>query len=339
MFRLLTRARPHFSNTFNLNNTTRSITTTTTKMSSSKILTVFGATGNQGGSVINAVLADPSLSKEYKIRAVTRDDTKPQARALADRGVEVVKADMSSLEAAAPAVKDAHTVFFVTNFWEHGSVDTEHAQGKAVTDASKAAGVKHIIFSSLINVTEATGGRLAKVKHFDAKHDNEKYILKSGVPATFVLPGFFMSNFIDMGMLRKNDDGSYGLAFPVDGDKAQIPMFDVVGDTGKFVKAALKETNPSGRHILGASEYITPNQLVNQFAEVTGKKATFSQVPAEVYQSFLPDAIAEELTENMLLLADVGYYAGEDLKPSLELLDEKPTTWKDFVTANKAKFA
>jgi uncharacterized protein YbjT (DUF2867 family) len=56
----------------------------------SKLLTVFGATGNQGRSVINTVLADPGLSKEFKIRGITRDVSKPDAKALADRGVEVV---------------------------------------------------------------------------------------------------------------------------------------------------------------------------------------------------------------------------------------------------------
>lgn len=57
----------------------------------SKIFTVFGATGNQGGSVIKAVLADPVLSKEYKLRGVTRDVSKPAAQALAAKGVEMVK--------------------------------------------------------------------------------------------------------------------------------------------------------------------------------------------------------------------------------------------------------
>jgi len=56
----------------------------------SKILTVFGATGNQGGSVIRAILADPVLSKEFKIRGITRDTSKPAAQALVSKGVEVV---------------------------------------------------------------------------------------------------------------------------------------------------------------------------------------------------------------------------------------------------------
>jgi uncharacterized protein YbjT (DUF2867 family) len=56
----------------------------------SKILTVFGATGNQGGSVVRAILNDPALSKEFKIRGITRDVSKPAAKALASKGVEVV---------------------------------------------------------------------------------------------------------------------------------------------------------------------------------------------------------------------------------------------------------
>lgn len=56
----------------------------------SKLITVFGATGNQGGSVIEAILADPQLSKEFKIRGITRDTTKKSAQDLAKRGVEVV---------------------------------------------------------------------------------------------------------------------------------------------------------------------------------------------------------------------------------------------------------
>lgn len=56
----------------------------------SKIITVFGATGNQGGSVITSILQDPILSKEFKIRGITRDTAKPTAQELAAKGVEVV---------------------------------------------------------------------------------------------------------------------------------------------------------------------------------------------------------------------------------------------------------
>jgi uncharacterized protein YbjT (DUF2867 family) len=57
----------------------------------SKILTIFGATGVQVGFVARAVLKHPKLSKEYKLRAVTRDTTRPAAKALEEQGIEVVQ--------------------------------------------------------------------------------------------------------------------------------------------------------------------------------------------------------------------------------------------------------
>lgn len=57
----------------------------------SKILTVFGASGNQGGSVVRTILADPALSKEFRVRAITRDESKSQIKEFAAKGVEIVK--------------------------------------------------------------------------------------------------------------------------------------------------------------------------------------------------------------------------------------------------------
>jgi hypothetical protein len=55
----------------------------------SKLITVFGATGNQGGSVVKHILADPILSKGFKVRGITRDVSKPAAKSLSDQGVEM----------------------------------------------------------------------------------------------------------------------------------------------------------------------------------------------------------------------------------------------------------
>jgi uncharacterized protein YbjT (DUF2867 family) len=62
----------------------------------SKTITVFGATGNQGGSVIKEILAHPELSKTYKIRGVTRDPSKPSSAALTKKGVEMVAVSIPS---------------------------------------------------------------------------------------------------------------------------------------------------------------------------------------------------------------------------------------------------
>ncbi|KAF4463980.1 nitrogen metabolic regulation nmr [Fusarium albosuccineum] len=303
----------------------------------SKILTVFGATGNQGGSVVRAILNDPALSKEFRIRGITRDVSKPAAKDLASKGVEVVSADMNTAEQAAPAVKDAHTVFLVTNYWETEKGNGEIAQGKAVADACKAAGVKHLIFSSLLDTKKISGGRLTHIKHFEGKAEIEEYIRKINIPATFVLPGFFMSNLFTT--IRKGEDGSYSWALPVSAEGGKLPLFDAGGDSGKFVKAAIKHfPDVLGKRIYAATDYYTPSRAIAEFSEVIGKPATFNQVPAETFKSFLPAPIADELTENMQLLEDPGYYGGADLKESLSLLDDKPITWKEFVQKYRAKW-
>ncbi|PHH81961.1 hypothetical protein CDD82_7448 [Ophiocordyceps australis] len=299
-----------------------------------KLITVFGATGNQGGSVIKHILADPVLSKEFKIRGITRDTTKPAAQALSKQGVELKSADLNSEASIKEAISGSHTVFLVTNFWESLNAEMEIRQGKNVADAAKEEGVSHLIFSSLLNVTELTQGRLKHVPHFDDKAEVERYIKTTGVPCTFVMPGYFMSNL--PGMMKKAADGSYELAYPIS-EKSEIPLFATAEDMGKFVNAAIKNAaSLNGKQVLAATDYYTVERMLSEFEQVTGKKATFTQVTAEQYKSFLPEAMAQEVLETHLFTEKPGYFNGMSLKESLALLDERPTTWKDFVKNSTA---
>jgi uncharacterized protein YbjT (DUF2867 family) len=50
----------------------------------------------QGGSVVNAFLNDPQV--KWNVRAITRDPTKDAAKALQEKGVEVLKGDIDDIE-------------------------------------------------------------------------------------------------------------------------------------------------------------------------------------------------------------------------------------------------
>jgi hypothetical protein len=95
----------------------------------------------------------------------------------------------------------------------------------------------------------------------------------------------------------------------------------------------------SGKRILAAADYYTIDRLISEFSQVIGKPAQAVQISDDKFKSFLSPAAAQELLENMKLLEDPGYYAGESLEPSLGLLEEKPITWKEFVEKNKHKWA
>jgi precorrin isomerase len=58
--------------------------------SEKKIVTIFGATGIQGGSVIKTILGDPKAASQFALRGITRDVSKPAAKLLSMQGVEVV---------------------------------------------------------------------------------------------------------------------------------------------------------------------------------------------------------------------------------------------------------
>ncbi|KKY20714.1 putative family transcriptional regulator [Diplodia seriata] len=234
---------------------------------------------------------------------------------------------MSDPSTLSAAVQGSHTVFLVTTpAWGAGAPDAELTDGKNVADACKAAGVQHLVFSSLLHVTKETGGRLKHVPRFDHKADVEAYIRASGVPATF------------------GEDGVFTLAYPVGAD-ARFPLIEIGEDMGKYVVASIKQrTKVLGAQVLAAADYYTPTRILKEFEEVTGQKTRFVQVDPQAYKAALPmpDAIAQELLENHLFIGEPGYFAGKDLKSSLDLLAEvglKPTSFKEYLEKNKSAFA
>lgn len=305
-----------------------------------KLLTVVGATGNQGRSVIDAVLADPSLTSEFKIRGITRDATKPAAQELANKGVEIVCADLSDRASLIGAFKDTHTAFF-TNFWESLNPDIERTQGFNVAETVKELDVKHLIFSSLINISEGSHGKLTRVKHYDIKAEIEEHIRKLKIPATFVLPGYYMSNLVSpISTFRKNQYGVYEFRLPL-GLKAKIPLLDINSDYGKFVKAAIKHRESLiGKQLYAGVKYYTPQEIVDDFTAVTFMQATVTELPLDIWKSVFPPEMSEELLQTHLLLGDPGYFGGASLDSSLALIKEDGDTlhtWKDFVSAQEWK--
>ena len=96
-----------------------------------------------------------------------------------------------------------------------------------------------------------------------------------------------------------------------------------------------------GKQVRAAADYYTLTRVMEEFQEVTGKKGQYNQIPQDVYKSFLPPPIAQEILENELLCEDPGFFAGESLVDGHELLAGvglAPTTWKEFIESKKELF-
>lgn len=315
-------------------------------MSSKKIITVLGATGNQGGSVITALLAHPEIASQYSIRGITRDTTKPSAQKLLAKGVEPVKADLNDPSSLQAAFHGAFAAFAVTNYWETMSKSTEIAQGKNIVDAAIATGVKHLILSSLPNVTALTNGALTNVEHFDSKAEVSDYAetqkKKTGMWVTHFMPGYFMQN-LKSTINKDPATGASMMTLPWDATSTQIPLIDIVSDAGKYVAGALVlGAGADGARIQAVSQWVTPNEVAATVSKVTGDNVTFMEVPRDVWEGYLPlpPLVKTELGENMTLIKDYSYYGNDapakqhEYSKYVEAISgQSLTSFEDFVKA------
>ena len=228
-------------------------------MADKKIIAVVGATGTQGGGLARAILDDSN--GEFALRAVTRDPNKPAAQALKARGAEVVAADLDDVESLKKAFAGAYGVYGVTNFWEHFSAEKEKTQAKNIADAAKAAGVKHIVWSTLEDTRKLMtpdDKRMPmlqekyRVPHFDAKAEADAYF--AGLPVTYLVTSFYWDNLYMFGLApKKGADGKYSWAFPMGTSKLAGIAAEDIGRTAYGVFKAGQQHIGKTVGILGES--------------------------------------------------------------------------------------
>jgi uncharacterized protein YbjT (DUF2867 family) len=260
-------------------------------MADKKIIAVLGSTGSQGGGLCRAILADAAGG--FACRAITRDTGKDKAKALASAGAQVVKADLDDVESLKKAFAGAHAVYAVTNFWEHFSGEKEKAQAKNIADAAKAAGVKHVIWSTLEDIRKlmkADDKRMPmlqekyRVPHFDAKA--EANALFSGLPTTFLVTSFYWDNLYMFGLApKKGDDGQLAWTFPMGSARlAGIAAEDI----GKAAYGIFKAGDAYiGKTVGILGEALTIEQMGAALSKVLGVgPIKYNAVEADLYRSF-----------------------------------------------------
>ena len=260
-------------------------------MADKKIIAVLGSTGSQGGSLCRAILADSAGG--FACRAVTRDTGKDKAKALATAGAEVVKADLDDIESLKKAFAGAHGVYAVTNFWEHFSGAKEKAQAKNVADAAKAAGVKHVIWSTLEDIRQFMKPddkrmpmlqQTYRVPHFDAKAEANAFF--KGLPTTFLVTSYYWDNLYMFGHApKKGADGQLAWAFPMGTAKMAGIAAEDIGKAAYGIFKAGSEFVGKTVGILG--EALTIEQMGKTLSKVMGVgPIKYNAVEADVYRGF-----------------------------------------------------
>ncbi|CRG84681.1 hypothetical protein PISL3812_01934 [Talaromyces islandicus] len=275
----------------------------------SKLLAVFGATGQQGGSVINYVLNNPELSQKYKIRAITRDLDSESAKKLKEK-VEVVQGDVYNRSSLEKALTGVDTVFAMTapSLGKHGN-EIEYNNGKTIADVTVEKGAKYIIFSTLPSVQDISGGKYTKVSTFDAKAKVEQYIRSLPIKSAFYRPGSFMQNFAAQAFLapKKSEDGTWFMSRHTS-PAALIPLVDAVGDSGKFVGAILAEPDKyEGKTFSAATALYSLEEIVKIMSKATKKTIVYKQISLDDFKKSIPFA-GEIFAEVFSFAEEFGYF-------------------------------
>lgn len=170
---------------------------------------VCGATGQQGGAVVKALVAE-HFSYPIEILALTRNPTSAAAKKLEtlDPKVSLLAGDLSDVPAifeSAGGQDSIYAVFLVTlpsmKKLQPGVVDKEVTQGCSMFDYALSNGVKHFVFSSVDRGgDEKSWDTPTKIPHFITKHDIEHHIRdksagQNEMTYTILRPVAFMDNY------------------------------------------------------------------------------------------------------------------------------------------------
>ncbi|MGZ8256120.1 MAG: NmrA/HSCARG family protein [Burkholderiaceae bacterium] len=243
----------------------------------SRIITVFGATGAQGGGLARAILSDPE--QRFRLRAVTRKPASPAAVTLRQQGADVVVADLDDGASVRRALDGAHGAFCVTSFWEHFSPEKELAQAHAMAQAALDAGVQHVVWSTLEDTREFVpvgGGRMPvlmgkyNVPHFDGKGEANAAFIDRGVPTTLLYTSFYWDNLVHFGMQpQRAADGSLGFVLPM--GAARLPGI-AAADIGACAFGVFgRGTEVVGKSIGIAGEHLSGAQMAEQLTRALGE--------------------------------------------------------------------
>ena len=240
-------------------------------MSNKLSVLVTGATGQQGGAVADVLHRDG-----HRVRAVSRNPASDAAENLARKGVEVVAGDFTDLASLKRAAEGVDTAYLMGTPFEAGTAaETEH--GRQAIDAFKAAGVGHIVYSSVGSANKKTG-----IPHFESKYAVEEYLAASDVPYTINAPVFFMENHVSPWMLPALVNGQLAMALPAGRKLQQV----AVNDIGEFgARLIERRERVFGKRFDIAGDELTGTETAATLARASRREIAYAEIPIEAVRS------------------------------------------------------
>jgi NAD(P)H dehydrogenase (quinone) len=260
-----------------------------------------GITGNVGGEVARNLLA-----AKLPVRGVARDVGKCDA--WAQRGCEVVAADINDAAALTAAFRGAEGVFAVVppNFDPSPDFREARAIAESLRTALDAARPGKVVYLSTI-------GAQARQQNLLTQHTIiEKVLGELSVPIAFLRPAWFMENSSWDVAPATNSGVIPSFLQPLD---KPVPMV-ATADIGQATAELLRETWSSHRVVeLEGPRRVTPNDIAATFTRVLGRPVRMEIVPRGTWEALF-------LSQGM-----------KNPTPRIQMLDGFNEGWIEFASA------
>lgn len=284
-------------------------------MNNRSFILVFGATGQQGGSVARAL-----INKGWPVRVMVRNPSSPASLALRDAGAEIVAGNFDDIEAMRGAMTGAYGVFSVQPSSPGGTVtdDDEVRYGKTIASLASECGVQHLVYSSGGAVSDRPTG----VAHFDTKAEIERHIHTLPIVSTIVRPATFMDLLVMPGFGL--DEGQFHFFMQPDGAMQVLAVEDI----GKIVAAIYAQPERfKGKTFEIASDVVTGLQLQELFSAAAGRLIPYSRFSDDVLT-------ANPFLQKLTALADDGRLVGHASLEEIRQLNPQLQSFESWLAGN-----
>jgi uncharacterized protein YbjT (DUF2867 family) len=241
-------------------------------MDNMRTIVVCGATGKQGGAVLDALLE----SGKWKVVAISRNIATQKAREIKNKGISVLQADLADKSSLINAFKGAYGVYGVTMPMNpKGKLDTEYEwqQGQNIVDACVANNIQHLVLSTVMYIEEGQEHTLTYIKR---KVDIENLVKARKIPFTFLCPGSFMDDFGGEYMPVKKNVIT-GMA----ANQAKLPHI-ACRDIGKVAAKAFEEPeNFKSKKLNLIGDFMSGNELATLASKLSNGK-TYRHKPVPI---------------------------------------------------------
>jgi hypothetical protein len=246
-----------------------------------KIIVVAGATGNLGNRICREL-----VKRDVVVRAIVRSSTDPEkTAALKNMGVEVLEADLNSVDEIALACKGAASVVSALAGLGDVIIDLQ----KRILDAAIQARIPRFIPSDFCtNYNDLVPG---ENRNFDLRREFKKILDSTSIQASSIFNGAFADILKYNTPVLNLKDKSIGYW----GDKADWKLdFTTMDDTAAFT-AEVALDNDAPRNLQVAGFQISPNMIQSAIKEVTGGEFKMHQISKlEDFAQFIKKQRAEK---------------------------------------------